>query len=180
MSRAGPNGDITRLRRCAWFRAAADEHHPDGVMTERSADAKIVSYTERRPMVLAADYPFLNILWSMIIFFAWVVWIWMMIVILGDVFRRRDIGGWTKAVWVVFMIVLPFLGVLVYLIAQHDGMAQRQADAAKAADKQMGDYVRSVAGGATEEIAKAKKLYDDGTINQAEFEALKTNALAPA
>src|SRR5436190_11842487 len=96
-------------------------------------------------MVLAADYPFMDILWTMIIFFAWVVWIWMMITILSDVFRRRDIGGWAKAAWTVFMIVIPFLGALVYLIAQHDGMAQRQADAAKAADKQMGDYVRSVA-----------------------------------
>ncbi|HKP89235.1 MAG TPA: SHOCT domain-containing protein [Thermoleophilaceae bacterium] len=133
-------------------------------------------------MVLAADYPFLNILWSMIIFFAWVVWIWMMIVILGDVFRRRDIGGWAKAAWCVFMIVLPFLGVLVYLIAQHDGMAQRSADAQKAAEQQMSDYVKSVAGGsgATDEIARAKKLYDEGTINQAEFEKLKSNALAAA
>jgi hypothetical protein len=131
-------------------------------------------------MVLAADYPFLNILWSMIIFFAWVVWIWMMITILSDVFRRRDIGGWAKAAWTVFMIVLPFLGVLIYLIAQHDHMAERNAEAAKAADKQARDYVRSVAGGATDEIAKAKKLFDDGTINQAEFDRLKTNALAAA
>src|SRR3954468_1151136 len=103
--------------------------------------------------VVAADYPFLDIFWSMIIFFAWVVWIWMMIAILGDVFRRRDIGGWAKAAWAVFMIVLPFLGVLVYLIAQHDGMAQRSADAAAASEKQMSEYVKSVAGqnGAAEE-----------------------------
>src|SRR5436190_6406545 len=98
-------------------------------------------------MVLAADYPFMDILWTMIIFFAWVVWIWMMIAILTDVFRRRDIGGWAKAAWTVFMIVLPFLGALIYLIAQHDGMAQRNMDAAQAADKQMGDYVKSVAKG---------------------------------
>jgi threonine/homoserine/homoserine lactone efflux protein len=82
-------------------------------------------------VILAADYPFLNILWSMIIFFAWVIWIWMMILILTDVFRRRDASGWVKAAWVVFLIVLPFLGVLVYLIAQHDGMAERNAQAAK-------------------------------------------------
>ena len=134
-------------------------------------------------LVLAADYPFLDVLWSMIIFFAWVVWIWMMVVILTDVFRRRDIGGWSKAAWCVSLIVLPFIGVLTYLIAQHDGMAQRNVEAAEAADKQMSDYVRSVAaqnGGATDEIAKAKKLLDDGTINQAEFDRLKTNALAAA
>ena len=129
-------------------------------------------------MVIAADYPFLNILWSMIIFFAWVVWIWMMIVILTDVFRRRDIGGWAKAAWTVFMIVLPFLGALVYLIAQHDGMAQRSADQAKAAQNQMDDYVRSVKGdGAAGEIEKAKQLFDSGAINQAEYDALKRKAL---
>jgi hypothetical protein len=131
--------------------------------------------------VVAADYPFLDILWSMIIFFAWVVWIWMMIVILTDVFRRRDIGGWAKAAWTVFMIVLPFLGALVYLIAQHDGMAERNAQAAKAADQQMSEYVKSVAGkNPADEIAKAKTLYDNGTISQTEFEQLKQNALAGA
>jgi hypothetical protein len=131
-------------------------------------------------MVIAADYPFLDILWTMIIFFAWVAYIWIMVVILTDVFRRRDIGGWTKAAWTVFVIVLPFLGVLTYLIAQHDGMAQRSADQAKQAQSQMDDYVKSVAGGngAAGEIEKAKKLLDSGTINQSEFDALKTKALA--
>src|SRR5215212_4819653 len=84
-------------------------------------------------MIVAADYPFLDVLWTMIIFFAWVVWIWMMVVILSDVFRRRDIGGWAKAAWVVFMLVLPFLGVLIYLIAQHEGMAERGAEQITAA-----------------------------------------------
>ncbi len=97
-------------------------------------------------MVFAADYPFLNILWTMIIFFAWVAYIWMMIVILTDVFRRRDIGGWAKAGWTVFMIVLPFFGVLTYLILQHDGMAERSAEQARQAQHQMDDYVKSVAG----------------------------------
>ena len=62
-------------------------------------------------MLLAADYPFMDVLWTMIIFFAWVAWIWMLIVIFTDVFRRRDIGGWAKAAWVVFMIILPFIGI---------------------------------------------------------------------
>src|SRR3977135_2717528 len=98
-----------------------------------------------RPMLIAADYPFLDIFWTMIIFFAWVVWIWMMVVILSDVFRRRDIGGWAKAAWVIFMIVLPFIGVLSYLIAQHDGIAQRNAQQQKQMQDQFDDHVRSVA-----------------------------------
>ena len=130
-------------------------------------------------MVIAADYPFLNILWTMIIFFAWVVWIWMMVTILGDVFRRRDIGGWAKAAWCVFMIVLPFIGVLTYLIAQHDGMAQRNIERAEQAQHQMDDYVRSVAhDGAATEIEKAGKLLAAGTITQSDFDTIKTRALA--
>ena len=132
-------------------------------------------------MVLAADYPFMDVLWTMIIFFAWVAWIWMLIVIFTDVFRRRDIGGWAKAAWVVFMIVLPFIGVLAYLIAQHDGMAQRQADAMQQVQQQSDEYIRSVAnsnGGAADQIAKGKELLDSGAITAAEFDALKQRALA--
>jgi hypothetical protein len=132
-------------------------------------------------VILAADYPFLNILWSMILFFAWVIWIWIMIVILTDVFRRRDISGWGKAAWIVFLIVLPFLGVLVYMIAQHDGMAQRSADASQAQKAQFDDYVRNVGGsggGAAAEIDKAKQLLDSGAITADEFATLKAKALA--
>jgi general stress protein CsbA len=134
-------------------------------------------------VVLAADYPFMDVLWTMIIFFAWVAWIWMLIVIFTDVFRRRDIGGWAKAAWVVFMIVLPFIGVLAYLIAQHDGMAQRQADAMQQAQQQTDEYIRSVAtngGGAADQIAKGKELLDSGAISQAEFDSLKARALGAA
>jgi Tfp pilus assembly protein PilO len=133
-------------------------------------------------MVLAADYPFLDILWTMIIFFAWVAWIWILIVILGDVFRRRDIGGWAKAAWVIFMIVLPFVGVLAYMIAEHDGIAERQAKEVQQAQTQTDSYIRSVAGtnngGATGEIERAKGLLDSGTITQTEFDSLKAKALA--
>jgi hypothetical protein len=131
--------------------------------------------------VFAADYPFLDVLWTMIIFFAWVIWIWMMIAILTDVFRRRDLGGWGKAAWVVFLIVLPFLGALVYLIANHEGMAERSAKQAQAAQADFDSYVKTVAkngGGAATEIEKAKGLLDSGAIDQAEFEALKAKALA--
>jgi hypothetical protein len=132
-------------------------------------------------MVIAADYPFLNILWSMIIFFVWVVWIWMMVVILTDVFRRRDLSGWGKTGWTVFLIVLPFLGALVYLISQHDKMADRSAEAARGQQAELDHYVKSVAGnggGAAGEIEKAKRLLDTGAITQSEFDALKAKALA--
>jgi hypothetical protein len=130
-------------------------------------------------VVFAAEYPFLNILWSMIIFFAWVIWIWMMITILADVFRRRDTSGLGKAAWVVFLIVLPFLGVLVYLIANHEGMADRSAKQAQGQRAEFDDYVKSVAGsgGPAAEIDTAKKLLDSGAITQPEFDAIKAKAL---
>jgi hypothetical protein len=133
-------------------------------------------------MVFAADYPFLNIFWSMILFFTWVVWIWMMVAILSDVFRRRDMSGWGKAAWTVFLIVLPFLGALIYLISNHDGMAERNVKQAQASRAEFDDYVKTVAtdsGGPAAEIEKAKGLLDSGAINQAEFDALKARAIAP-
>ena len=131
-------------------------------------------------MLFAADYPFLNILWSMIIFFCWVAWIWTLIVIVGDLFRRQDTSGWGKALWLIVLIVLPFLGVLVYLIANGSGMAERSAKQAQAQQAEFADYVQSVAanGGAASEIEKAKHLLDSGTITQAEFDGLKAKALA--
>ncbi len=132
--------------------------------------------------MVIADYPFLGILWSTIVFFAWVAWIWMLIGMLGDVFRRRDIGGWSKAAWVVFLIAVPFLGVLTYLIAQHDGMAERNLERAQAQQRQMDDYVRSASthNGAADEIAKAKQLYDSGAISEADYGKLRDKALSAA
>ena len=129
-------------------------------------------------MLVAADYPFLNILWTMIIFFAWVAWIWIAITVFVDVFRRHDIGGFAKAAWVVFVIVVPFLGVLVYLIAQHDGMRECSVKQAQAQQAAFDDYVRETAGGSAAEIAKAKELLDAGTISQAEFDAIKAKAVS--
>ena len=129
-------------------------------------------------MPIAADYPFLNVLWTLIVFFAWLAWIWIAITVFIDVFRRDDIGGWGKAAWVVFVIVLPFLGVLVYLIAQHDGMRERSAKQAQAQKQEFDQYVRATAGGSATEIAKAKELLDSGAITQGEFDKLKAKALA--
>jgi hypothetical protein len=130
-------------------------------------------------MVIAADYPFLDVFWTILVFFFWVIWIWILITILIDVFARRDISGWGKAAWALFVIVLPYLGVFVYLITQHDGMADRSEQRARSQKQQADDYVRSVAGGGpAAEIAKAKELLDSGAIDQAEFDAIKAKALA--
>jgi len=131
-------------------------------------------------LVIASSYPFLNILWTTLIFFAWVIFIWIAITVLIDVFRRHDISGWAKAAWVVFIVILPWIGVLVYLIANHQGMADRRMKDSAAAQAQFDDYVRTTAGsgGAASEIEKAKALLDSGTISQAEFDSIKAKALA--
>ena len=128
----------------------------------------------------ASSYPFLNVLWDMLIFFAWVIFIWIAITVLIDVFRRRDISGWGKAAWVVFVVILPWIGVLAYLIFNHSGMAERSAKEASTAQAQFDDYVRQTAGsgGAASEIEKAKQLLDSGAITQEEFESIKAKALA--
>jgi hypothetical protein len=131
------------------------------------------------PVLAASNYPFLNIFWTILIFFAWVVWIWIAVTVLVDVFRRRDLSGLAKAAWVVFVIVLPFLGVLIYLISNHDGMAERSGKEAEASQAQFDDYVRKAAGtgGPASEIEKAKQLLDSGAISQAEFDAIKAKAI---
>ena len=130
-------------------------------------------------MVVATSYPFLNILWSTLIFFAWVIFIWIAVVVLIDVFRRHDISGWAKAAWVIFVVILPWVGVLVYLIANHDGMNERRAKENQAAQSQFDDYVRQAvgSGGPASEIEKAKQLLDSGAITQAEFDSIKAKAL---
>jgi len=130
--------------------------------------------------VLAADYPFLEVLWTMFVFFAFIIWFWILITVFADIFRRHDIGGGAKTLWLIFVIVLPFLGVFVYLISQHDGMNERNMQKMQAQREHMDDYVRSVAttGGAAAEIEKAKGLLDSGAITQSEFDAIKARALA--
>jgi Phospholipase_D-nuclease N-terminal/Short C-terminal domain len=131
-------------------------------------------------VLLAADYPFLEVFWTLIVFFVWITWFWMLISILSDIFRRDDIGGGAKVLWTIFVIVLPFLGVFIYLITQNEGMVARRRKEAEAAQGQFNDYVRSVSGGSAGEIEKAKQLLDSGAITQTEYEALKSKALATA
>jgi Phospholipase_D-nuclease N-terminal/Short C-terminal domain len=128
--------------------------------------------------VLASDYPFLDILWTMFIFFLFVIWIWILITVFVDIFRRKDTSGFSKAAWIIFVIILPYLGVLIYLIANHDGMADRNLAAAQAQKSATDDYIRSVSGGAAAEIERAKGLLDSGAITQAEFDSIKAKALA--
>src|SRR5438034_8437486 len=133
-------------------------------------------------MLIAATYPFLDVLWTMLIFFAWVIWFWLLITVFGDVFRRHDIGGGAKTLWLIFVIVLPFLGVFIYLLTQNDGMTQRNLERARGERAQFDEYVREAAGGggAAAEIEKAKSLLDSGALTQAEFDAIKQKALARA
>ena len=129
-------------------------------------------------MPIAADYPFIDVFWSIIIFFFWVIWIWIVITVLIDVFRRDDIGGFAKALWVIFVVILPWLGVLIYLIVEHDGMRERSLKQAQAQQEAFDDRVRAAGGGSADEIARAKELLDSGAITQEEFDALKAKALS--
>jgi Phospholipase_D-nuclease N-terminal/Short C-terminal domain len=131
-------------------------------------------------MIAATSYPFLEVFWTMLIFFAFVIWIWILITVLIDIFRRHDTSGFAKVLWIIFIIVLPYLGVFVYLIVEHKGMTERAVKQQEAAQSQMDQYVKSVAGNTdpAEQIAKAKQLLDNGTITQAEFDQIKQKALA--
>jgi hypothetical protein len=131
-------------------------------------------------MVLAADYPFLDVLWTLIVFFLWISWLMLLFHVIGDVFRRRDASGGKKALWLIFLVFVPFLGVFAYLIADGDDMAQRNVEQITAAQRETDNYVRSVAGtaGAAGEIERAKGLLESGAIDQQEYNAIKAKALA--
>jgi hypothetical protein len=131
-------------------------------------------------LLIATDYPLLEVFWTMLIFFAFFIWIWLLIVCFTDIFRRKDSSGFAKVAWIIFIIILPYLGVFVYLIAEHNGMTERSVQAQEAAKSEMDQYVRSVAGDndPASQIASAKSLLDKGAITQAEYDALKQKALA--
>jgi Phospholipase_D-nuclease N-terminal len=129
---------------------------------------------------IAADYPFLNILWSMLVFVGFIMWIWLAISVFVDIFRRHDMGGFLKALWIIAIIFIPLFGVLIYLIAYHKGIAERSAKESEAANAAFDERVREAAGasGAAGEIAKAQELLNSGAITQAEFDSIKAKALA--
>ena len=129
--------------------------------------------------MLAADYPFLDVFWTMLVLFLWIAWFIILFRVLMDLFRRHDVSGWGKTAWIIFVILLPFLGVFVYIITQGRHMAERDMSDAQAAQSQFDDYVKTVAAssGPAAEIEKAKALLDAGSITQAEFDAIKAKAL---
>ena len=129
-------------------------------------------------MVLAQT--FWQVIWTMFIFFLWVIWIWLLFTVFADLFRRHDIGGWGKAGWSVFVILLPFLGVFIYLIAEGKGMAERRMQDVQGAQADMDAYVKSVAAQSdpSAQIAQAKQLLDSGAIDEAEYNQLKQKALS--
>ena len=130
--------------------------------------------------MVAADYPFLDVLWTMLVFFIWIAWFLILFRVLIDIFRRHDIGGGSKVLWIIFVILLPFLGVFVYIITQSHHMAERDMKQAAASQAQFDEHVRSVAGsgGPAAEIEKANALLSSGAITQAEFDEIKRKALA--
>ena len=135
-------------------------------------------------LTLTTDYPsFFDVLWTMLIFFLWIAWFWILFRVLIDVFRRHDLSGWGKTGWIIFTICLPFLGVFVYVITQSEGMTKRDLEHVRGQKEAFDEYVRQTAGsgggaGAAAEIERAKALLDSGAIDQAEFDTLKRNALA--
>ena len=126
------------------------------------------------------DWQFGEVFLAMCVFFAWVLWFWLLFTVFGDLFRRHDIGGGAKTGWIVFVIVLPFLGCFIYLITQGHGMTERRVAEIKASQAQFDAQVRAAAGagGPAAEIEKAKQLLDSGAITQSEFDAMKAKALA--
>ena len=133
-----------------------------------------------RRMVLADSYPMLEVLWTIVIFFAFVVWIWLLWIEIGDILRRTDLSGWGKVGWIVLLCMLPYVGVFIYLIAEHGGMSERMAARRGAQQREVDEYVRSVASqqDPAGQIAAAKRLLDEGAIDQAEFERIKATALS--
>ncbi len=131
--------------------------------------------------MLAETYPLLDIFWTILEVFVFVLWIWLLVFIFIDIFRSHDLGGFAKALWVLFLIILPFLGVLVYLIARGGSMHERAEKQAQAQQKAFDNYVKQTAGtsgGSADELAKLADLKSKGVITDAEFEAQKAKLLS--
>ena len=127
----------------------------------------------------ASSYPLLNLFWTMLMIFLFVFWIFILIQIVVDIFRSHDMGGWAKALWLIFILILPFLGVLVYLIARGGKMQQHQVEAAKEQQQAFNSYVQQAAGTSTaDQLATLATLKESGALTDAEFEAQKAKLLS--
>ena len=134
-------------------------------------------------VVLASDFGTGQVFWSFLWFFLFFIWIWLLIVVFSDLFRSHDLSGWAKAAWVIGIIVVPYLGVLIYLIARGGKMHEHAMQAAQAQDAAMRQYVQSAAGtvaSPADEVARLADLKSQGVIDDAEFQQLKAKALASA
>jgi Short C-terminal domain/Phospholipase_D-nuclease N-terminal len=131
-------------------------------------------------MVFGSDWHVGQVFLSMLWFFLFFIWIWLLIMVFADIFRDHTMGGFGKAAWIIFVIVFPYLGVFVYLIARGGSMAERAAAQQKQADDQFKQYVQSVSstGSSADELARLADLKSKGVISDAEFEQLKAKALA--
>jgi hypothetical protein len=140
----------------------------------------MVSPHQQQGETVLAAYSFGDVMWTMLVFFCWILFFWLLFGVFGDLFSRHDVSGWGKAGWTILVIILPFLGIFIYLITQGKSMGERAQQRAQSQQSQMDDYVRSVASSSspTEEIAKGKQLLESGAITQAEFDQLKSKALA--
>ncbi len=129
-------------------------------------------------MVLA-DFGSGQFFWSMVWFTLFFIWIWLLVIVFGDIFRSRDLSGWGKALWTIFIILVPYLGVFVYVIAHGHKMQEHAVEAAQAQDQAMRQYVQNVtsSGSAADELAKLADLKAQGVITDAEFDAAKAKAL---
>ena len=127
----------------------------------------------------SSSYPLLNIFWSIFIFFLWVIWIWILIMVFIDIFRSHDLSGWAKALWFLFVLFIPLIGILVYLIARGGEMHERAAQQAQRQDQQFRDYIQESAGTSTaDQLAKLADLRDRGVITAEEFEREKAKVLS--
>jgi hypothetical protein len=133
------------------------------------------------PALADSGYPLLDVFWTMLWLFLWIIWIFLLVRILIDVFRSHDMNGWAKAGWTIFLVVLPFLAALIYLIARGGSMHERDAQQAAAADQAMRAYVRDAAGssssGTAAELEKLASLKDRGVLTESEFQAQKAKLL---
>jgi hypothetical protein len=128
-------------------------------------------------LLAASDYPLLDLFWTTFIIFGWILWFWLLIRVYGDLFSRKDMGGLAKTGWVVFTLVLPFIGVLVYLISQGRSMEERAMRAMEAQKAATDEYIRSVAADAnTTQMSKAQSLLDSGAITSDEFDRMAGNS----
>jgi hypothetical protein len=129
--------------------------------------------------MFAADFALGEALWSIFAIFMFVIWFWLIISVFSDLFRDHETSGWAKALWMLFIVFLPYLGIFVYLIARGGGMAERQIRAQQAAKEDFDSYVRTTAGtgGPAAELSQAKELLDNGTITEAEFAAMKAKII---